>query len=222
MNTSIKYLTLSLIAFLGGFNLAFTQSVPTGFKLEKIISGLNPVAMTIDPFGRIWVAEKHGEVLIFENGKALKDPFITLDVDAFNERGLLGIALHPDYVSNGYVYIYYTVPNEALNRVIRVKSNGDHAIPGSERVIIELDKLSGDIHNGGAMVFDSTGHLFIGTGDGSNGPRGAITCQHSWKNIEVARRWKNTCRQSICQSNLWNLSSHLCSRSSESIFNSLR
>ncbi len=158
------------MTFLGGFNLAFTQSVPTGFKLEKIISGLNPVAMTIDPFERIWVAEKHGEVLIFENGKALKDPFITLDVDAFNERGLLGIALHPDYVSNGYVYIYYTVPNEARNRVIRVKSNGDHAIPGSEEVIIELDKLSGDIHNGGAMVFDSTGHLFIGTGDGSNGP----------------------------------------------------
>jgi len=62
------------------------------------------------------------------------------------------------------------VPNEARNRVIRVKSNGDHAIPGSEEVIIELDKLSGDIHNGGAMVFDSTGHLFIGTGDGSNGP----------------------------------------------------
>lgn len=158
-------LVILLTFFLNALHLS-GQTLPVGFSISKIADDLNPVAMVIDPFGRYWIAEKDGKVKIVEEGKDNFHLFIDLAVDDFNERGLMGIALHPNYVQNGYVYLYFTVPDKNFNRVIRVSSNGDSALPGSEKTIIDLDSLSGNIHNGGAMVFDDHGYLFIATGEG--------------------------------------------------------
>ncbi len=141
--------------------------LPDGFAAELIAENLNPVGMTMDHHGRVWIVEKHGQVKIIENGQLLPDPFITLPVDDFNERGLLGIALHPDMDNHLYVYLYYTVLGEDHNRLSRFMANGDLAIPGSEEILIDFEKLNGTVHNGGAMLFGPDGKLYLAIGDGA-------------------------------------------------------
>lgn len=143
-----------------------SQQLNPGYSMELIAEGLNPVAMTTDHHGRIWLAEKDGRVLIIDENDQLQDePVVTLDVDEFNERGLLGIALHPEHDEHPYLYLYFTVENENHNRVSRFTLSGDFVVPGSEKVLLELDQLSGAIHNGGALLFDQHNHLFIATGE---------------------------------------------------------
>src|SRR3712207_9409620 len=82
-------------------------------------------------------------------------PYTTLfrSVSSSGERGLLGVAFDPDFATNQYVYVYYTATTPAIhNRVSRFTANGDVAVPGSEKVILELDNLSAATnHNGGPM-----------------------------------------------------------------------
>ncbi len=124
--------------------------------------------MAIAPDGRLYIAQKNGQVLIYDGTELLPDPFISVDVDITNERGLSGIAFHPDYEQNNYFYLYYTVPGQNHNRLSRFTANGDVALPGSEEILLELNQLSGTIHNGGAMAFGADGKLYVAVGDGSN------------------------------------------------------
>lgn len=102
----------------------------------------------------------------------MDDPFLQLEVDNSNERGLGKMVLHPDFETNGYYYVYYTVPGIRANRVSRFTANGNYTIPGSEKVIIDMDRVGADVHNGGAMVFGFDGFLYIATGDGNQPWRG--------------------------------------------------
>ncbi|MCA6078230.1 PQQ-dependent sugar dehydrogenase [Fulvivirga sedimenti] len=144
------------------------QQVPPGFTVEELAGGLNPTTMAFAPDGRLYVAQKNGQVLIYDGAALLSDPFISVNVDFTNERGLSGIAFHPDYEQNNYFYLYYTVPGQNHNRLSRFTANGDVALPGSEEILLELNQLSGTIHNGGAMAFGSDGKLYVAVGDGSN------------------------------------------------------
>lgn len=76
------------------------------------------------------------------------------------------ILLDPEFDSNGYVYLYYTVPNSNFNRLSRFKANGNLAIPNSELVLINLNELQGVIHNGGAMRWGTDTTLYLSVGDG--------------------------------------------------------
>lgn len=119
--------------------------------------------------GRIFIAQKDGRVLIIDTDGVLHpDPFYTLPVDNYNERGLSGIALHPDFANQPWVYLYFTVPGQNHNRVIRVMAHEDHAVPGTEQLIYDLDPLNATIHNGGSMAFGADGKLYITVGDGGN------------------------------------------------------
>ena len=96
---------------------------------------------------------------------------MTLTVDSSGERGLLGIAFDPNFATNHYLYVYYTVATSPIhNRVSRFTAAGDTAAPGSEAVILELDSLSSATnHNGGAIHFGPDGRLYIGVGENANG-----------------------------------------------------
>lgn len=149
----------------------YAANLPTGFVEELLVDNLNPVAMTIDHHSNIWIVEKDGVVRIVDHhGDLLPDPFIQLNVDAYNERGLLGIALHPDFDNSPYVYLYYTVPAANHNRVSRFLANGNLAVPGSEEVLLDLDPLAGFVHNGGAMLFGPDSMLYIATGEAAHPP----------------------------------------------------
>jgi glucose/arabinose dehydrogenase len=124
--------------------------------------------LEVAPDGRIFVTEKNGKVRIIKNGSLLATPFLSLTVDNFNERGLMSLVFDPNFASNGYVYVYYTVPRTAAaaahNRVSRFTARGDVALAGSEQILLELDALQAGNHNGGALLFKDE-KLLVGSGD---------------------------------------------------------
>lgn len=162
-------MTRVALLFFGLLSLS-TQAaqLPAGFIEERIAENLDPTTMAMAPDGRIFIAEKSGRIRIVENGVLLPDPFLEIEVDNFNERGLGGLAFHPDFEQNNWVYVTYTVPNQNHNRISRFTANGNYAPRQSEVVLLDLPRLAGTIHNGGAMGFGADGKLYVAIGDGSN------------------------------------------------------
>jgi glucose/arabinose dehydrogenase len=152
---------------------AFAQ-MPAGFTKTIVANGLTDAsAVQETPDGRLFVLEEDGTVNVVKNGSLLSTPFIKLNVDNNGERGLLGIAFDPNFISNQYVYLYYTQNSTTgtglRNKIIRVTANGDLALAGSEQTIFELDNVStSTIHNGGAMLFGNDGKLYVAVGDNDN------------------------------------------------------
>jgi uncharacterized protein (TIGR03437 family) len=146
-------------------------TLPTGF-IETQISGISsPTAMEFAPDGRLFVCQQGGQLRVIKNGALLPTPFVTLSVDPGGERGLLGVAFDPNFATNNFVYVYYTVPTVPRhNRVSRFTANGDIAVPGSEFIVLELDNLSGATnHNGGAIHFGPDGKLYVAVGENATG-----------------------------------------------------
>ncbi|MEM6270030.1 MAG: PQQ-dependent sugar dehydrogenase [Bacteroidota bacterium] len=167
---TLKYLFGVLLLFLAVAPAqAHNPILPPGFVMEKsYVSGLSsPTDLKFAPDGRIFITEKTGAVRIVENGNLLSQPFYTVATQTAGERGLDGIALDPDFERNGYVYLYYTLADENRNIVIRVTAAGNAALPGSELELLRLEEMWAAFHNGAGMVFDTTGKLLIGVGDGT-------------------------------------------------------
>jgi len=146
-------------------------TLPAGFT-ETQISGLSsPTAMEFAPDGRLFVCLQGGQLRVIKNGALLPTPFVTLSVDAAGERGLLGIAFDPNFATNHFVYVYYTVATTPRhNRVSRFTANGDVAAGGSETILLELDNLSSATnHNGGAIHFGPDGKLYVAVGENATG-----------------------------------------------------
>lgn len=162
---------LYLLLFLFPTSTLFAANLPPGFVEIPLATGLDPTGMAQAPDGRIFITEKYGAVRIVENGVLLPDPFILLPVDNYNERGLSGIAIDPEFEQNHYVYLYYTVPLAGHNRLSRVQALGNFALPGSEEVLLELDPMAGTIHNAGAMAFGADGKLYLAVGEGADGAK---------------------------------------------------
>ena len=162
-------LTLFL-SLLGCVNLN-AATLPAGFTETQIGGISSPTAMEIAPDGRIFVCQQTGQLRVIKNGALVATPFVTLNVDPSGERGLLGVAFDPNFSSNQFVYVYYTVPSTPRhNRVSRFTANGDVAVSGSEVILLELDSLSSATnHNGGAIHFGPDGKLYIAVGENANG-----------------------------------------------------
>ncbi len=147
-------------------------TVPSGFTDATVASGLNnPTAMALAPDGRIFVCQQGGALRVIKNGVLLPTPFLTVTVDSSGERGLLGVAFDPNFVSNQLVYVYYTATTPTIhNRLSRFTASGDVALAGSETIVMEMPNLStATNHNGGAIHFGPDGNLYIAVGDNANG-----------------------------------------------------
>jgi glucose/arabinose dehydrogenase len=153
--------------------LATAATLPSGFVETQVGGNLSgpPTAMAFAPDGRLFVCQQGGQLRVIKNGSLLSTPFASLTVDSSGERGLLGIAFDPNFATNHYLYVYYTVATSPIhNRVSRFTAAGDSATPGSEVVILNLDNLSSATnHNGGAIHFGPDGKLYIGVGENANG-----------------------------------------------------
>lgn len=151
-------------------NEAKSQTLPAGFQQVLVANGIsNPTVMAFAPDGRLFVAQQTGQLRVIKNGVLLAQPFISLNVNPVGERGLLGIAFDPAFSTNNFIYLYYTLPSGANNRVSRFTANGDVAVSGSEVVVLDLDPLSSATnHNGGTLAFGPDGKLYIGVGDNAN------------------------------------------------------
>ncbi len=147
---------------------------PSGFtRNEAWLVGLtSATAFAQAPDGRLFITEQGGTMRVAKNGALLATPFATVAVDSAGERGLIGVALHPAFAINGWVYNYTTrsAGGVSHNRISRFTAAGDVAAAGSEVVILDLPNLSGATnHNGGGMHFGADGKLYVGVGDNANG-----------------------------------------------------
>ncbi len=163
-------LLLCACAMLGPAAEASSATLPPGFSETALAPAgtlPNGTAMQFASDGRLFVCQQTGQLRVIENGVLLATPFLSVNVDANGERGLLGVTFDPNFASNQFVYVYYTVPGAAAhNRISRFTANGNVAVPGSEVVIMDLDPLSGSpYHNGGALAFGPDGKLYVAVGD---------------------------------------------------------
>lgn len=137
-----------------------------------------PLYMTYPPDGsdRLFVLEQAGRVLWFKNHKAVADTHVALDIGKQvrrngNEEGLLGLAFHPDFKSNGQVFLHYTAARgrrrNILARFVMDKTRGK-IDPASRQIILEVDQPWAN-HNGGMITFGPDGYLYIALGDGGAG-----------------------------------------------------
>jgi glucose/arabinose dehydrogenase len=114
--------------------------------------------------GRIFFTEKEtGDVRIIRDGRVLPEPFVHISVEGSSERGLLGIALDPNFERQPWVYLYYSEAGGASNRIIRVRAEGDSA--GEIDPLITLLPAVAGYHNGGDMAFGPDGKLYAVTGE---------------------------------------------------------
>ncbi len=160
---------------------AYRTGLPAGFTRVELGNGLNqPTAMVFETKGRILVTEKGGKIRVIKpNGKLRAKPLTVLSVDTFSERGLLGIALDPNYESNGRIYVYYTTgPNAKRysgspeNRVSRLKQRGDKT-GFKEKILLDHIPSTNGNHNGGDIHFGFDGKLYVSVGESGCCPNDA-------------------------------------------------
>lgn len=129
-----------------------------------------------DGTNRNFVIAQKGKIHVFKNDVNVKIAPVFLDivnrVTPGGERGLLGLAFHPDFKKNGYFYVNYTTGGKKLRTIIsrfRVsKSNINAADTTSELVLLTYDQPYNN-HNGGKLAFGKDGCLYISVGDGGSG-----------------------------------------------------
>lgn len=156
-----------------GSGVAGPISVPQGFSVHTVATGLTgAVAMETTRDGRILICEQTGALRVVQDGKLLDQPFATLPVLCDWERGLIGVAVHPDFPRTPYVYVCYVAKDPYPHHVVsRLEAAGDAAKPGSEMPLLAGDDqrmLGGKIpggHQGGAIHFGPDGKLYIAIGD---------------------------------------------------------
>jgi glucose/arabinose dehydrogenase len=157
-----------------------SASVPTQFDphavridLQAFAQGLDaPVYATgtADGSERLFVLEQPGRIrIIGTDGTVATAPFLDIAnrVVSGGERGLLGLALHPEYATNGRLFVDYTRSPDGATVISEFQANGDAADPASERVLLTIPQPFAN-HNGGMLAFDPTGMLVIGMGDGGS------------------------------------------------------
>lgn len=155
---------LLLLSIIGYSQTISLQSFGTGF--------VSPVEITNAGDTRLFVVQKGGLIRILNaDGTVNATPFLNLSslVTTNSERGLLGLAFHPNYATNGYFFVNYT--NLAGNTVIArytVSATNPNIANTSETVLMTITQPFSN-HNGGTLKFGSDGYLYIGMGDGGSG-----------------------------------------------------
>jgi len=158
------------------------QTAPTagdfilGVHLVPIATNLlKPVGITHagDGSGRLFITLQDGKIIIWNGTQVLPTPFLNIDPIVNSngqEQGLLGLAFHPDYESNGYFYVDYTDTTGGDTIIARYSvspGNPNVADPASAQILMEIDQPFTN-HNGGQLQFGPDGYLYIGMGDGGS------------------------------------------------------
>jgi glucose/arabinose dehydrogenase len=137
--------------------------------LAPVAEGLDgPVALTSPPGDpRLFVVEQSGRIRIIADGNLQQTPFLDIagEISSGGERGLLGLAFHPDHASNRRLFLYFTAPNGDI-RIAEARADGSRADPASLRVLLTIPHREAANHNGGWLGFGPDGLLYAGIGDG--------------------------------------------------------
>lgn len=158
----------------GGGNEAELPEV----KLEPLIGeGVfeSPVGIEVAPGNPevIYVIDQPGTISAVDPADPGKEPVLLLDIrdrvhDEGMEQGLLGLAFHPRFATNGYFYVNYTTATHTVIARYEADPAAGKADPASERVLLTFEQPYSN-HNGGQLAFGPDGYLYIATGDGGSG-----------------------------------------------------
>lgn len=156
--------TLALVSC--GGNAGQPPPGPVAFRVETFQNGLNfPVTMAFAPDGRLFFNElRTGNVRIVESGVLQPQPFATLPVETAGERGLLGLAFDPQFLTNRFVYVLHSDPS-GFQRVVRFTEVGG---TGTNAAVIIGNLPSTIVHNGGNIGFGTDGKLYVTIGDSTD------------------------------------------------------
>lgn len=178
--TNHRHLRRRLAGLFGTAAIVLTVSTSSvsgagAVVLTPVVSGLsNPVLVTHagDGSRRLFIVEQTGKIRVVKNGALLPTPFIdfTGEFAQGGEQGLLGLAFHPRYETNGKFYINASLPDgDTIINEYRVSpTNPDVATRVGARRILRIDQPF-ENHNGGHIAFGPDGYLYIGMGDGGSG-----------------------------------------------------
>lgn len=150
-----------------------TPAPALAFQVQTLVEGLDtPWAIDFAPDGRIFLTERPGRIRIVANGQLQSEPWLTLDVAAVGEAGLLGLALDPAFAENRFVYVAYTYRTDEgrlQNRLVRLREDPETGRGALDQVL--LDGVAGaTIHDGGRVRFGPDGKLYWTMGDATIPP----------------------------------------------------
>lgn len=167
---TFRYLLLFVI-----FSFCSSQlfSAQTKVKLEQIATGMGTTLLVESEPGnasRLYVLDQDGRIFLIKDGVKQTTPFLDIRslTNRSGERGLLGLAFHPNYSQNGYFYINFT-DNSGDTQISRyqVTTNPDVVSTSTRFDILNIDQPYSN-HNGGCIRFGPDGYLYIATGDGGS------------------------------------------------------
>jgi glucose/arabinose dehydrogenase len=146
-------------------------------QLVEVNSGLSqPLAITNagDGSGRLFIVEREGRIRVVKNGILLSTPFLdihTIVNSASGEQGLLALAFHPNYETNGQFYTVHVASDNSLvlSSFLRSQNNPDLADPNSRTTLLVIPHPTNTNHNGSTLAFGPDGYLYWSTGDGGGG-----------------------------------------------------
>jgi glucose/arabinose dehydrogenase len=165
-----RLLAITLIAACG-FKQEQLAATPPNLSVEILVRGLEvPWAIDFAPDGRIFITERPGRIRIVERGELRAEPWMTLDVAAVGEAGLMGLALDPAFSQNRFVYVAYTyrtAKGTLQNRLVRLRDDPKSGKGAIDKTLI--DNVAGaNNHDGGRVKFGPDGKLYWTTGDAQN------------------------------------------------------
>jgi glucose/arabinose dehydrogenase len=149
----------------GAGEVAATGDGAGVFRVETVVGGLEvPWSIVFTPDGRMLIAERPGRVRVFENGKLREKPLAVIeDVERGSESGLMGLALHPQFAQNHFLYLAYAYNSDGVKvRVVRFRETG--AALTDRKLIIEGIPAA-RFHAGTRLRFGPDGKLYLTTGD---------------------------------------------------------
>ncbi|HEX7364404.1 MAG TPA: PQQ-dependent sugar dehydrogenase [Dehalococcoidia bacterium] len=147
------------------------STTASGVQGKDFVTDLDvPWEMAFAPDGRIFITERPGKILVIKDGKLQDEPWISLDVAAVGEGGLLGMALDPQFAENHYVYVSQTYQisiNRFQNRLVRLRQEPDTGKGVIDKIL--LDNIAGNVfHDGGRVKFGPDGKLYWTMGEAGN------------------------------------------------------
>jgi Glucose / Sorbosone dehydrogenase/S-layer homology domain len=148
---------------------------PGQLTFQRVVGGLSAplgVVNAGDGTGRLFIVQRGGTVRVVNGRTLLAGTFLDVStkVVAGNERGLLGLAFHPDFATNRRLFIYYTRQSDGALVISRLTANTakTNAPSSSEVVLLVIPHPTFENHNGGSIAFGPDGYLYLGIGDGGS------------------------------------------------------